>query len=155
MGAKTRRAHVVTRERTSDWTVTSATGLLPSVVVQPPVIRFVGPFRLPRPLSVSPRATGSLLREILSRTRSCRTSEAVPCIRPGNGPPGVDLMPGQPALHSVDEKPAGIRSAQRARAGDRAHRPPQPLGRRAALTLNRPVGAADPQRRLVGVAVHA
>ena len=38
---------------------------------------------------------------------------------------------------------------------DRSQPAPDALGRRAALTLNRPVGAADPQRSLMSVAVRA
>jgi hypothetical protein len=99
--------------------------------------------------------TSGLLREILSRTPSCRTSAAVPCIGPGSGPPGVDPMPGQPAPHRVDLQPAGIRSAQSARTGNCPHRRPESLGRPAALTLNRPVGAANPECSLVSVAMRA
>jgi hypothetical protein len=64
-------------------------------------------------------------------------------------------MPGQPAAYGVDEQPAGIRSAQRAGAGNRSHGASKALGRRAALALDRAVGVADPQRRLVSVAVRA
>jgi hypothetical protein len=49
-----------------------------------------------------------------------------------------------------------IRLAQDAGQPDplrRTHRPPKRLGCRAALTLDGPVGAADPQRSLMGVAI--
>jgi hypothetical protein len=69
-------------------------------------------------------------------------------------PRGGDRMPGQSAPRGVDQQPRGIRAAHRAGARNRAHRAPKPLRCGAALTLDPPVGAADPQRSLVGMAVN-